>query len=76
MSSSPIPKLNDDFDLVKNHLDQMTATIVVTTCALSEILRCEMSPKGTIEMKAIAENALVQTQCIALKIGGKTNAKV
>lgn len=74
MSSSPIQKLNDDFDFVQNHLEQMTATIVITHGALSEILRCEMSPKGAIDMKAIAENALVETQRIALKIGGKTNA--
>lgn len=82
MSISPIPKLNanpvqqlnDDFDFVQNHLQQMTATVVISHGALSEILKCEMSSGGAIQMKAIAEAALLETQRIALSMGGKTNA--
>jgi hypothetical protein len=82
MSSSPIPKLNvnpvqqlnEDFDFVQNHLEQMTATIVINHGALCEILKCEMSSAGAIQMKAIAEHALLETQRIALTLGGKANA--
>ncbi len=79
MSSSPITKLNrklNQDDFVKHHLEQMTAMFAILHGGLSEILKCEMSASGAIDMKAIAEISLVETQRIALTLGGNTNAEV
>ncbi|MBS1793377.1 MAG: hypothetical protein JSS81_05960 [Acidobacteria bacterium] len=67
MSTSPIRKFDEDVEAVRRQLELTNAVLTVLHGGLSEVLRCDVSRSGAIEMKAIAETSLCEVQRIALQ---------
>lgn len=64
MSTSP--RLFEDIEIVRVHFEKINAMLITMHGGLCEIVKCEVSGKGAIDMKAIAETVLCEVQEIAL----------
>lgn len=73
MSSSPMKHFDSDIEAVRKQLEMTNAVLTVMHGGLSEILRCEVSQPGAIDMKAIAEQSLCEVQRLALGFKEVTN---
>ncbi len=72
-ASQPVTKfqanVEADIEFVRAHCESLNAMLITMHGALSEIVKCEMSLQGSIQMKSIAEIGLCETQAIGLSLG-------
>ena len=66
MLSSPIKNFEKDFEIVHARIELNNAVLTVLHGGMSEILRCDVSQIGALDMKAIAETTLCEVQRIAI----------
>lgn len=58
---------DSDIEIVRVRIEKMNALLTVMHGALTEVLKCDVSVDGAIDMKAAAEVALCEVQRIALE---------